>query len=304
MSYEIKSYQPEFVKKQVDLIWEVTDQWKYPYATSYDSLKQTYSSPHFDPSTRFYAFKDDQMIGFVTAAVVRDEEKGDYGTMRFPIVWENEKSIITDLVSKVETRFKELGISRVRVPAGEGMGDTLETASQFGFEEQSKIFIRSNIAIDDLQLSGDVTGVSEYNDNAHEEIVKDIFMTKMGMSEKQGEGFHKWALTNKKRKDELGQGRTSWKITEDIEGLTGFSYMNRSDHNPEHGQFAPVWFRNGIENPKEVVDRIISAHINSLKPHGLKYVNTFLSGNLMQLEPFYRDFGFEFDATFSYEKQL
>ena len=78
MSFEIKNYEPNLLKMQVDLLWEVTDDWKYPYATAYSSVEQVYAREDFDPSTRFYAVKDNQLIGFVTSRIVKDEEKGDY----------------------------------------------------------------------------------------------------------------------------------------------------------------------------------------------------------------------------------
>ena len=42
MTFEIKEYSKDYIKKQVDLIWKVTDPWKYGYQTSYDSLTQSY----------------------------------------------------------------------------------------------------------------------------------------------------------------------------------------------------------------------------------------------------------------------
>lgn len=303
MAYEIKSYTPEIIEKQVDLIWEVTDNWKYPYSTSYESLKQTYSAESFDGSTRFYAMQGDDLIGFITAAITKDEEKGDYGTLRFPIVKNSDEEISTELINKVENRFKEMGIDMVRAPAGVGMGNTLDLAKKYGYEEKSQIFIRSVIPIEDLKLSGNTDQVVEYNDDKYQEKVKTIFTHKLGMSEKQGVGFHQWVSANRERKEKIELGRTDWRIVENDGKVVGFSYLHRSDHNPIKGELAPVWFDDSVDG-KLITDGIISAHVKALGPLGMKTVSTYLGPKKYDLEQMYNEFGFSFDATYSYTKQL
>ena len=48
MAFEIVGYNPDFIEQQVDLLWDETKNWKYSYATSYDSIKQQYSAENFD----------------------------------------------------------------------------------------------------------------------------------------------------------------------------------------------------------------------------------------------------------------
>ncbi|MCE7734354.1 MAG: hypothetical protein GPJ54_05710 [Candidatus Heimdallarchaeota archaeon] len=302
MTYKILKYDPKLIENQVDLIWESTDSWKYPYQTSYDSIKQAYSAESFDPTTRFYALEGDQLIGYVTSAVVKDTEKGDYGTLRFPLVKNNDENIVSDLLGEVEQRFLELGISRIRAPAGEGMGNTVQIAEKFGFKQTKTILKRSKVNLNDLKISGNFDHVSDYNDT-NAEKVKEIFMKKMGMPEKQGEGFFQWALTNKERKESSDGNMTSWKVTKDNDDLTGYSYLHRSDHNPELGQFAPIWSSPDAD-PVAIHDGILSAHVDALGPHGMKTMQTFLITPVFHLEKFYGKFGFNFENTYSYEKDL
>lgn len=302
MAYTISNYDPKYIEKQVDLVWEITDSWKYPYSTSYDSIKQTYSAENFDPTTRFYAIEGDNLLGYVTSAVVKDSEKGDYGTLRFPIAKDNDEEIISDLLEKVENRFIQLGISKIRAPAGLGMGNTMILADKFGFQQVSTIFKRSKVEVDDLSITGNIDGVLDFEDS-DTDAVKNIFMNKMGMPEKQGEGFFKWAYGNKVRKETNDKNMISWKLTKENEELNGYSYLHRSDHNSELGQLAPIWVDRGAD-ANSIFDRILSAHVNTLTPHGMKFLQTYLTPELLQLESLYGKLGFKFDATFSYEKIL
>lgn len=302
MAYQITNYDPKFIEQQVDLIWEITDNWKYPYQTSYDSIRQTYSSENFDPTTRFYAIDGDQLLGYISSAVVKDAEKGDYGTLRFPLAKNNNEDVLRGLLEKAENRFLELGVDKIKAPAGQGMGNTMDLAEKFGFKQGNAIFKRSRINIDDLNVSGNFDNVGDFNDS-DTDSVKEIFMKKMGMSEKQGEGFFQWAFGNKKRKESNDKNMTSWKVTREEDVLTSFSYLHRSDHNSTNGWFAPIWTSKGVNIPS-TYDRILSSHVNAMVPHGMKSMQTYLTTDLLQLEDVYGNFGFKFDATYSYEKIL
>ncbi len=302
MSYQISNYDPKFIEQQVDLIWEITDNWKYPYQSSYDSIRQTYTSETFDPTTRFYAVEGDKLLGYITSAVVKDAEKEDYGTLRFPVAKNNDESIIKDLLEKAESRFLELGVHKIRAPAGPGMGNTIDLAEKFGFKQGKTIFKRSRMNVKDLNVSGNFDMVNEFQD-IDTENVREIFIKSLGMPGKQGEGFFKWSMRNKKRKEANNKNMISWKTTKENDVLTGFSFLHRSDYNPTNGWYAPICTTEDA-NKEEIFDGLLSAHIHSLKPHGMKTMQTYLPTYLLQLEEVYGKFGFNFDATYSYEKTL
>ena len=71
--YIIKSYEEGFIEEQVQVGTEAIKDWKIFGQTSAERLKQLYSADGFDPETRIYCFKDDKMVGFLTAEVRETE---------------------------------------------------------------------------------------------------------------------------------------------------------------------------------------------------------------------------------------
>ena len=65
----------------------------------------------------------------------------------------------------------------------------------------------------------------------------------------------------------------------------------------------PFWAKN-LMNIEEIIDSHLSAHIKDLEPVGLKFVGTFLIGELLKLEGLYSKFGFVFDSVHSFEKLI
>ncbi|MFV2015683.1 MAG: GNAT family N-acetyltransferase [Candidatus Heimdallarchaeota archaeon] len=303
MTYKIVGYDPSYIEKQADLVWEVSGKWKYPYRTSIEALKKTYSKENFDPSTRFYAMENDQLVGYITSDVVRNKEKGDYGTLRFPLVKNDHREISSNLMEKAFERFKELGITRIRSAAGKDFGNTVELAEKYGFVQKNLLFKRTRMPIEELKISGNKEGVIDFDDALLEEL-KNIYETKMGMSKQEGKSWFNFALTNRKRKEqEFGPSRISWKMTCENNEISGFSYMHRSDQDPSYGGVVPFWSNNPM-NIEQVIDTHLSAHIEDLEPEGLKFVGTFLIDELLKLEGLYSKFGFVFDSVYSFEKIL
>ena len=300
MNFEIKAYDPSYIEQQVNLVWHVSGSWRHEYQTSVESVTNAYNSDKFDPSTRFYAFDGEKMVGYVTSAIAEDKEKGRYGTLRFPIAVNNDEEITDSLYQKVVDRFKELGIDRIRSFAGEGMGNTVELAEKFGFTQASLNFKRSKIKVSELNISGSVEGVLNF-DETHHTAIENLFS--MLYPPGFGGGIFRRTLANKERKDALGEHRTSWKLMKDEISVTGFSSINRSDHNPQQGNMMPIFFRD-IPQALETMDKLLSAHVADLQPNGMSQISSFLGKENFRTEELYNKLGFTFDPIFTYEKLL
>ena len=48
---------------------KVIEDWVWPYQYNLEFLKKLYSSPDFDPETALFCFKDDEMVGFISARI-------------------------------------------------------------------------------------------------------------------------------------------------------------------------------------------------------------------------------------------
>ena len=74
--YEIKIYEAGFEEAQAQLGTELTQDWQDFGQTPADRLKQYYSAEDFDPETRLYAFKGEEMVGFIVARILRFDLTG------------------------------------------------------------------------------------------------------------------------------------------------------------------------------------------------------------------------------------
>jgi hypothetical protein len=73
--YIIKGYNESFIEDQVKIGRTLAER-TFTYAQStVEQINQTYSREDFDPETRLYCFKGDEMVGFIGARVREDEEE-------------------------------------------------------------------------------------------------------------------------------------------------------------------------------------------------------------------------------------
>ncbi|MHA1188788.1 MAG: hypothetical protein ACTSSK_18425 [Candidatus Heimdallarchaeota archaeon] len=74
--YVIKKYEKGFEVDQERIGNEVALTFLQPHQTRAEFLKERYSQEDFDSETRLYAFKDDEMVGFLTSRVLEEQEDG------------------------------------------------------------------------------------------------------------------------------------------------------------------------------------------------------------------------------------
>ena len=70
MTYKVRTFSEEFIDKQVEIGNKAYEGWIGAGQTSVNNLKNSYNSennPNFDPETKFYVFKEDEMVGFLPA---------------------------------------------------------------------------------------------------------------------------------------------------------------------------------------------------------------------------------------------
>ena len=74
--YEIKPYDESYIEKQVEIGMSFAERWIGYGQTQVERLKEAYSRENFDPETRLYCFKGDEMVGYIGANVVDVEDEG------------------------------------------------------------------------------------------------------------------------------------------------------------------------------------------------------------------------------------
>jgi hypothetical protein len=73
--YQIKSYDESYIEKQVEIGTSFAERWIGYGQTQVERLKEVYSRENFDPETRLYCFKGDELVGFIGANVVDVEDE-------------------------------------------------------------------------------------------------------------------------------------------------------------------------------------------------------------------------------------
>jgi len=297
----IATHEAKYIEPQVDLIWKVTDKWKYGYQTSYETVRNAYLRDGFDPKSRFYAFDGEELVGFAGVNISENSEKEKIGSMRLPIAIDGDMEIIQSLIDRIESYLKDKGASKIRAPSGVGLGNTIEVAEKLGFVQGPEVFRRTYTDVKDLKISGKTDDVTAFTENDKEDI-RNLFMTQMGMPEAQGEGFFNWALNNHERKNKNKPNSSSWQIIRSEDGIQGFSFLMKSDHLPWIANSMPIFFKGEGDKARDIIDQLLSAHLKTLD--GVKVVGNYLLPNLYKLEGLYNSFGYTFDPSYMNTKDL
>ncbi len=164
MSYEIRTYQESFLDDQERIGKSVYANYLVGAQTPAKQLRIAYSKEGFDPSTKFYAFDGDTMVGFCTGGI-QERKEGEplSARLEFPFVSEGHEAARDQLYNHAIGVLKSRGVEKVIVRAGRDWGYTLDYALSEGYQ-QSSVIIRA-MTVNPQELTDDYfEGVSEVTD--------------------------------------------------------------------------------------------------------------------------------------------
>jgi hypothetical protein len=150
MTYVIKTYQEEFLEDH-ELIGNVaTKDWIFYGQTPAEQLKVVYSQENFDPETRLYCFKGEQMIGFQTAKIVESEEgeTKKMGSLEFPIIMPGNEEAYDLMMEQMLETLKEKGVEVIQTRVANGWLGTNELSKKWGYTYKEDAYISFKIEID------------------------------------------------------------------------------------------------------------------------------------------------------------
>ena len=193
MAYEIKNFQTEFADSQEKIGKEVVSKWKNAGQTNAEQLKKLYSGENFDPETKFYAFKEKQMVGFLTSTIQKKEEgKPLFANLEIPLVLESDKGASKLLFEKAVSKLKEKGVKKIRTRAAPYWGNTIALAEEYGFNKDPEVLSRDSVfnpkeisIPDDLDLSS----ISEYEKETDRELLISFLTKAHGTPEEELQGL-------------------------------------------------------------------------------------------------------------------
>lgn len=299
--YNIKTFEPSFTDKEIKLrrnIEQAIPEEVRHYVTEEDleNLKEyRKTSDSFFPENHFYAFKGDELVGFIHLwPQPVNSDSFEYADMSIPYVKEGEQDVETQLYNALLDKVNELGITELRIVVDPRETIVVDKAKQFGFSFDEVDSLNSQSKVDDFNLSiSDTFEVKEFNREEHGQGVLDLY-TSVGYSSERIENQFDWL------ENDIGDRVVSWKVAFEDDDLVGQSVAFVYE-NGDRGQVSAVTHRNDYDNPKELVETIFASHLKSLKARGIEEFDFTLLSRVLDQRELYESLGFEFTERNRYK---
>ncbi len=290
--YIIKTYQEEFIEDQVKIGTEVSKNWQLFGQTPVDRLKEAYSQPDFDPETRLYCFKGDEMIGFLTTRVIPEQEEGKtIATISPPMVLEGHEEAFSLLLSEGTKTLKNKGAEILRFFANDTWGESAVVPQKHGFEFKRDTGYLVSQKMSDISTIEVKEEVLLYDKERDLDELVEIFVKELGMTEEQAVQNFEVIDTSENilghfviRKDNKIVARTFAQVNpEQNEAYVGYIYASEDKFRQE----------------------LVSKIVNECKEKEVAELKSFLFGGMMEKLEDYKSMGFKQEGKSSmYEKNL
>ena len=134
--YTIKPYDESFIEKQVEIGNTFANRWISYGQTPVEQLRERYSAEDFDPETRLYCFKGDEMIGFIGANIIEVEEENKKikrAQSRLAFVLPGNEGAFELLYNQLLEVLKQKGVDEIDTPQTILNDNYYEFAEKLGF---------------------------------------------------------------------------------------------------------------------------------------------------------------------------
>ena len=293
MTYEVKNFKPEFIEEQVRIGTEVLSKWHNAGQTPAEPLKKAYSGDKFDPETKFYAFKNGKMVGFLTSEIQTPEDgKPLMADLEFPIVVKSEQDASKLLFDEAISKLKEKGVKSIRTRAAPYWGDTLKRAKEFNYKSNPKVLTRDTSfkpAEIEIPSGLDFTSFKQYNKEEDYEATVDFIRDIYSLPETQLETF-RYQLANI---ETLVGNIIAHTIIKEKGKVVGRQFVYSSKGNPEIITMRNPEVRG--ENIEETQKKLMYSSIEILQQSNVQKVNYGLFGQWMDKESIFKPFGLKFE---------
>lgn len=183
--YVIKSYEKGFEIDQEKVGKEVAKSFIQPHQTNAERLKELYSQEDFDPETRLYAFKDNEMLGFLTAKILDETEDGiKRANLTPPTILKKHYEKVSELLfNKAIDVLKSKNVKKILSTFGVRTVQDSKVAKKWGYNILStKYFYSIDLKNIDTSVSSDK--VTDFDKTKHSDDVIEIHVEEFGVDEK------------------------------------------------------------------------------------------------------------------------
>lgn len=159
--YSLKSYQKGFEDEQASVGYQVAQNWEFAHQTQAERLKEIYSEPDFDPGTRHYCFKGNEMIGFLTSKVIEPKEDGrKRASLVFPSILSGNEGATDLLLSKAYDTLKDKGVEIVETYVSAISGNNYDLTQKWGYkhikDQDNLVYILNGVDLKEIDENVEV----------------------------------------------------------------------------------------------------------------------------------------------------
>ncbi|MHA2100226.1 MAG: hypothetical protein ACW99A_16245 [Candidatus Kariarchaeaceae archaeon] len=292
MGYEIRTFRDEYLEKHVEIGSSILSNWLGAQQTPLERLQKSYSSSNssFDPTTKFYAFMNNEIVGFLTSGI--DE---NVATMEFPIVLSEHLEAEKLLIDAAYSSFKSKGITQVLSRASPTWGKTLDFVGEYDYQREKILWISSRLYVDKFDLTTDITDVEDVDINSDLDEIKPILMELREMTSEDVDSYFE-ALKN------ITDRITSWKIVREDGKIVGHDVLVQDKFDSKKARMNAIYAA-GV-NPELIRDKIMVAHVKAALDNDIRYIDSFFWGPTEEMYKDYTKYGFENSDVTRYSKKL
>lgn len=309
--YNIKTYQEGFIDEQFKIGSADYDTWPMGGQTRPEQLKQAYAADDFDPETRFYAFNNNEMVGFLTSSLKEEKDGKKYYWFESPYVKSGHEAAESQLIEHAMDALKSKGADVLVLRAGEYWGKSQHYAEKYGFTKTQDIARRGELIVAQKEKYNlpEPIHIRDFDYEQDVEGVVDLFATKMNVDKEQ----IRQSVARSKDRTEGSQIKNPWdqtltmiaSLVAEVEGEVvgrGVSF-NVSSFGEHTANVLQITLKEGHE---ELMHEFISKIVDKARAHGKEKV--ILHTGLWGITPddsSFKAYGIPFEMKLAfYEKEL
>ena len=167
--YTFKNYQKGFEQDQAEIGCRVAQTWTYAHQTPVERLKVIYSEPDFDPETRHYCFKGNEMIGFLTSKVIEPKEDGrKRASLVFPSILPGHEKVTDLFLEKAFSTLQNKGVEVVETYVSAISGNNYDLTQKWGYKHitdtENLVYILNGVNLKEIPEKNEIRAFNQEKD--------------------------------------------------------------------------------------------------------------------------------------------
>ncbi len=287
--YTIKPYNESYIEKQVEIGTHFANKWIAYGQSSVEQVKERYARDDFDPDTRLYCFRGEEMVGYIGANVVEvEEEKVKRAQSRLAFVLPGHEGAFDLLFDQLQSVLKDKGVDEIETPQTELNDNYYELAEKLGFSKTrtvTDIFFCDTSKIQPFE--SDYTLVDYNHETDAEQVAKQLGETYPNLA---GDN-----LTNYVNRIAENENLLGYKVIKEGDEILAYGAATATQ-NEGYAQISLLIGKNS-----ELKKPIIAGLVSKIKEDGFKQVVVYLNPQTPVEKEEMEDFkavGFEKTASY------